>query len=84
MANLGLIHFWTGLPLNINAYDGQNKFEVHTLQNVAKMTNYLPKMGKDATFARTLNAHNSVIIHPILTFDHTKMNSSSRQMEWCK
>ena len=62
---------------NINANDGQNKFEVHILKNVAKMTNYLPKMGQDATFARTLNGHNSVIFHPILTFDHTKMICSS-------
>ena len=54
MANLGLSHFSIGLPLNINANEGQNKFEVHILQNVTRMTNYLPKMGQDATFARTL------------------------------
>ena len=58
MANLGLIHFSIALPININANDGQNKFEVHILQNVAKMTNYLSKMGHDATFVRTLNGHN--------------------------
>ena len=43
------------------------------------MTNYLPKMGQDVTYARTLNGHNSVIFHPSLTFEHTKMISSSRQ-----
>ena len=48
MANLGLIHFEIGLPINIVANVGQNKFEVHILQNVAKMTNYLPKMGQYA------------------------------------
>ena len=26
------------------------------------MTNYLPKMGQDCTFVRTLNGHNSVMI----------------------
>ena len=42
------------------------------------MTIFLPKMGQDATFARTLKNDNSVIFHPILTFDNTKMISSSR------
>ena len=76
MANSGLIHFKIGLPFNINANDRQNKFAVHILQNVAKMTNYLPKMGQGATFARTLNGHNSVIFHSIMPFDHTKIISS--------
>ena len=52
-----------------------------SVQNVAKMTNYLPKMGQGTTCARTLNGHNSIIFHPILTFDHTKMISSSIQIE---
>ena len=43
--------------------------------------NYLSKIGQDATFARTFNGHNLAIFHPILTFDHTKMISSSRQIE---
>ena len=59
MATLGLIHLYIGLPININANDGQNKFEVHILKYVAKITNYLPIMGKDATFVQTLNGHNS-------------------------
>ena len=84
MANLGLFHFWIGLPFNINANDRQNKFKVHTLENVTKMTNYLPKMGQDATFAQTLNDHNSVIFHPILTFNHTKMISSSKKNQVTK
>ena len=47
-------------PININANaDEQNKFEVHILNNVAKMTNYLPKIGQDATFVQTVNGHNS-------------------------
>ena len=83
MANLGLIHFYIGLPININANEGQNKFEVYILKNVAKMTNYLPKMGQDTTFARTLNGHNLAFLHSILT-NHAKMISSSRQIEWCK
>ena len=81
MASLGLIHFLISLPINIIANDGQNKFRVHIIQNVARMINYLSKMGQGATFARTLNGHNSVIFYPILTFDYTKMISSSRQIE---
>ena len=70
--------------MDFNENNGQNKFEVHALQSVAKMNNYLPKMGQDATFARTLKGHNSVIFHPILTFDHTKLINSSRQIEFFK
>ena len=78
---MGLILFKLGLPLTINANDVQKKFKIHILKNVAKMTIYLPKMGQDATFAQTLNGHNLVIFHPILTFDSTKINSSSRPIE---
>ena len=42
-----------------------------------------PKIGQDATFALNLNGHNSAIFYPILTFDHTKMSSSARQIESC-
>ena len=45
------------------------------------MTNYLLKMGQDATFAQTLNGHNSVIFHPILTIDQTKMMNLLRVIE---
>ena len=44
MAILGLIYFQIGLHININANEGQNKFEVNILKYVAKMTNYLPKI----------------------------------------
>ena len=50
-------------------------------KNVAKKTNYFPQIGQDDTLARTLNGYNSVIFHSIFTFDHTKMISSSRQIE---
>ena len=76
MVNLGLIDFQLGLPLNINRYDGRNKFEVHISTNVANMADFRPKIGQDATFAPTLNGHDSAIFNPILTFDHTKMTSS--------
>ena len=72
--------------LNWFAYQNQCKWwakqiwSPYILKNVAKMTNYLPKMGQDATFARTLNGHNSVIFYLILTFDYTKMLSSLRQI----
>ena len=32
------------------------------------MTNFWPKIGQDATFAPTLNGHNSTIFHPVLMF----------------
>ena len=79
--NLGPIDFQLGLPLNINENDGRNKLGVHISKNVAEMANFRPKKGQDATFAPTLNRHNSAIFHPILTSDHTKMTSSARQIE---
>ena len=51
MANLGPIYIKIGLPINIDANNGQNKFEVLNLKIVAKMTNYLPNMGQNVTFA---------------------------------
>ena len=39
-----MIYFQIGLHININANEGQNKFEVNILKYVAKMTNYLPKI----------------------------------------
>ena len=54
MVNLGPLDFQLGLPLNINENDGPNKFEVHSSKNVAKI-------GQDATFAPTLNGHNSAV-----------------------
>ena len=47
---------------------------------MAKMSNFRPKIGQDATFAPTLIGHNSAIFYPILTFDHTKMISSARKI----
>ena len=46
--------------------------------NMAKIANFQPKIGQVATFAPTLNGHNSAIFYPILKSDHTKMISSSR------
>ena len=44
---------------------------------------FQPKIGQDATFAPTLNWHNSAIFYPILTTDYIKMMSLSRRIEWC-
>ena len=52
-------------------------------KNMAKIADFQPKIGLDTTFASTLNGHNSAIFYPILTSDHTKMISLSRQMECC-
>ena len=46
-------------------------------------TNWL-KISRAATLGQSLDGHNLVIFHPILTFDHTKMISSSRRVQWCK
>ena len=35
MVNFGSVDFQLGLPVNINVNDGQNKFKVQTLENVA-------------------------------------------------
>ena len=50
LVNLGQIDFLLGLPLDINVNDEQNKFKVHISINIAKITNYQPKIGHDATF----------------------------------
>ena len=64
---------------------GKTNFEVHILKDKVRMANYLPKMGKDATFAWTLNGHNSVNFHPILTVEiNTKMMSSSSKSNGVK
>ena len=69
----------------INANDGQNKLELLILRNMAGITNYLPKIGHGPGrhFCANLKRH-MVIFHPIFTFDHTKIISSSRQIEWRK
>ena len=63
IVNLGLIDSQLDLSLNnINGNDpGQNKFEVHTSKIMAKMANFRPKIGKDASFAPTFNDHYSAI-----------------------
>ena len=40
---------------------------------MAKKANFQSKIGEDATFAPTLNEHNSAIFYPILKYDDTKM-----------
>ena len=61
MVNLGPIDFQLGLSLTINESYGQNNLEVHISKNVAKIANCWPIIGQDATFAPTLNWHNSII-----------------------
>ena len=40
---------------------GKTDFMSISEKNVAKMAHFQPKIGQDATFAPTLNEHNSVI-----------------------
>ena len=65
MVNMCPIDFQLGLSLNINANKGQNKLEYHISKNVAKMANFRPKIGQEATFAPNLNGNNSTISYPI-------------------
>ena len=57
----GPIDFLFGLPINL-------KVEVHILNNAAKITNLRPKIGQIPLLNLNINGHNSVILHPILTF----------------
>ena len=62
IVNLGPIDFKLSLSLKINGNDGQNKFEIQLSKHVAKMANFRPKIGQDATFALTWNG----ITRPLL------------------
>ena len=57
----------SGLPDRIPDFShkfekNRKKFEVHILINMAKIANFQPKIGQDATFAPTFNEHNSAIL----------------------
>ena len=65
MVNLGPIDFQLDLLVNIKETKWQNKFEVHISKNVAKMANFRPKIGQEATFAPNLNGNNSTISYSI-------------------
>ena len=72
------------MPINIHSNDGQNKLGGLISKNVAKIaTNWL-KISRAAAFGQSLGVHNLVIVYPILTFDHTKMISSSSRVQWWK
>ena len=55
MVNFAPIDFQLGLPLNIKKIWPKNKFgqETNLAKNVAKMANFRPKIGQEATFALT-------------------------------
>ena len=84
MAELGLIDFKLGLYIKVNVNNGQNKFEVHISNNVAKMAILWPKIGQRHFGARASHGHNLAIFHPILTNEHTKMTNLLRRIEWNK
>ena len=73
-----------GLPITLHVNDGQNKLEVCISKNMAKMAKKWLKNCRAATFGQSWDGHNSAILHPIWTFDPTKMISSSRRIDWCK
>ena len=76
VVNLGAIDFQLGLPLNINGNDGQIKFEVQISKNVAKIAEFWPKIGQDATFALILNVHNSIIFD-FQTYQNDKLGETN-------
>ena len=57
MVNLGPINDQLGLPFNFDINDGQNKFELKISKDLAKMSNFRPKIGQDVTLAKSLNWH---------------------------
>ena len=67
------------MPINLYSINWHNKVEGHILKNVAKIANNWFKISRAATFY-----HNLAIFFPILTFDHTKIISSLRQVQWRK
>ena len=71
-----------GLPITLDRNDGQNKLEGCISKNMAKMAKKWLKISRAATFGQSWDGHNLVILHPIWTFDPTKMISSSRRVEW--
>ena len=68
--------------------DGQNKFEVHISKNMAKIADFQPKIGQDATFAPTFNGHNSAIFirltkqsHDLIAIKHCTVHSLGHFMK---
>ena len=74
MVNLGPIDFQLqlDLPLIINGNNGQNKCEIHDSKNVAKLANFRPEIGQDATFSPTLSSNwrNSAILSDFDDWPH--------------
>ena len=46
MTNIGPFRLKIGLPLDLDANDGQNKKQLHMCKVVAKMANICPKIGQ--------------------------------------
>ena len=84
MAILSPIGLKIGLPITLDRIDGQNKLEGCISKNMAKMAKKWLKISRAATFGQSWDGHNLVILHPIWTFDPTKIISSSRRIDWWK
>ena len=84
MTILSPIGLKIGLPITLDRNDGQNKLEGCISKNMAKMAKKWLKISRAATFGQSWDGHNLVILHPIWTFDPTKMISSSRRIDWLK
>ena len=70
------------MPINLYSNNEHNKLRGHISKNVAKIaTNWL-KISHAATFGQSLGGHNLTIFYPILTFDHAKMISSLRLVQF--
>ena len=70
------------MPINLYSNHGHNNVGGHISKNVAKIANNCFKISRAATFGQSLGGHNLAIFYPILTFDHTKMISLLRRVQW--
>ena len=52
---LGPIDFLFSFPINIKVNSGQNKFEVDILKNLAKIANFMPKIGQIPLLSLNIN-----------------------------
>ena len=76
MTILSSIGLYIGLPITLDRNDGQNKLEGCISKNMAKMAKKWHKISRAATFGQSWDGHNLVILHPIWTFDPTKIISN--------
>ena len=71
MANLGPFDLKIGLPINLDPYNGQNKYQVFILKITATKSNNKPNLTHMPIYGHTTFGHNSVIFWLIKLKFHT-------------